>query len=73
MYPSHKGKKRYAVTPFIVQFNGQHIAMSNSPTHPCAGQRFREALTVLGEFLNSSVLAYYPIIGARAGLDREVN
>jgi len=73
MYPSHKGKKRYAVTPFIVQFNGQHIAMSNSPTHPCAGQRFREALAVLGEFLNSSILAYYPIIEAQSGLDREVN
>src|SRR5437016_1801359 len=64
-YPSHKGKKRYSVTPFSVQFNGQHVAMSNSPTHPCVRQRLRWALAALGKFLNSSILAYYPITGAK--------
>jgi acetyl esterase/lipase len=39
--------------------------MSNSPTHPCALQTLRGALAALGEFLNSSILAYCPIIGAK--------
>jgi hypothetical protein len=35
--------------------------MSNSPSHPCVRQRLRGALPALGEFLNSSILAYCPI------------